>query len=218
MFVGFWFGEMKWSVFVPFIVSFLIPSDRRSNVLNAPSLHNLASGDFNSWHSCNSYPVVGSITALIFIISDINWSSGADSRMIAFALWETIGLERLWIRVDRRIVGCGEGVAAGGCTLGTLVVSSEWSCTIGTIVGSFDWNITLGPSVGIWGLVGGSRRSRFLEISLRSSRVFLDVVPSGRRILFFTDYWSVVCRSSMELQEVHPWMVLVSWVYHEGTI
>ena len=40
-------------------------------------------------------------------------------------LWETIGLERLQIWLDHRSVGCGEGVAAGSCTLGTLVVSFE---------------------------------------------------------------------------------------------
>ena len=42
-------------------------------------------------------------------------------------------------------------------------------------------------SVGVVGLVGVSRGSRFLEISLRSIRVFLDVVPSGGSILFLTD-------------------------------
>ena len=43
--------------------------------------------------------------------------------MVAFAFWDTISLEWLKIRVDIRSVGCGEGVAAGGCNLGTLVVS-----------------------------------------------------------------------------------------------
>ena len=68
-------------------------------------------------------PVVGSIKALIFIISDMNYSSSADSLMVKFTLLETIGLERSRIRLDSRSVGCGKGLAAGGCTLRTLVVS-----------------------------------------------------------------------------------------------
>ena len=31
-----------------------------------------------------------------------------------------------------------EGVSAGGCNLGNIVVSFELGCTLGTIVGSFD--------------------------------------------------------------------------------
>ena len=98
--------------------------------------------------------------------------------MVVFALWETIGLETLQIRVDIRSVCCGEIVAAGGCTLGNLVVSFELGCTIGTILGSFDWTIILGTLAGVGGLVGGSCGSQFLNMSLMSSRVFMDVVPS----------------------------------------
>ena len=45
--------------------------------------------------------------------------------MVVFSFWETIDLKRFQICVDTRIFGCGEGVAAGGLTLGTLVVSFE---------------------------------------------------------------------------------------------
>ena len=118
--------------------------------------------------------------------------------MVAFALWETIGLERLRMCVYCKSVGCCEGVAAGGCTLGTLVVSYGWSCTLGTIVGSFDLTITIGTSVGVEGLLGGSRRLRLLNMSLRPRRFFLYVVPSGGRV--FTDGWSVVLSSLMVLR------------------
>ena len=163
---------MKWILFVPLIVRFLLPCARRANLLNYPYFHSLASGVFNSWLSSNMSPVFGSITVLIFIMSDINFSSSADRWMVTFALWETIGLEKLRIRVDCRSVGCGEGVVAGVCNLGTIVVSLEWSWNLGTIVGPFDWTIYLGTLLGVGGLVGGSRRSRLLNIPLRSIRVF----------------------------------------------
>ena len=35
-------------MFVPLIVRFLLPCDSRANLLNASSLHSLASGVFNS--------------------------------------------------------------------------------------------------------------------------------------------------------------------------
>ena len=156
---------MKWIVFVNLIVLFFLPCARRDNSLNYPSLYSLALCVFNIWCSSNRSPIVGSRTALILIMSDMNFSSSADRWMVAFALCETIGLERLWICLDSRSVFCGECVAGGGFTLVTLVVSFEWSCTLGTIVGCFDWTFTLGTLVGIGGLVGGSHTYQLLKIS-----------------------------------------------------
>ena len=110
---------------MPLIVRFLLTCAVRDNSLNSPSLHSLASGVFNCLHISNRSPLVVSRTALMFIMSDIKFSSRTHRLMVAFVLCETIGLERFRIRVDLRSVGCGEDVAAGGCTLGTLVVSFE---------------------------------------------------------------------------------------------
>ena len=55
-------------------------------------------------------------------------------------------------------------------------------------MGYFDWTFTLVISVGVGFLVGGSCVSQLLKVPLRSSSFFMDVVPSGGRILFFTDY------------------------------
>ena len=55
-------------------------------------------------------------------MSDIIFS-GAARRMVSFALWENIGLENFQMRVHLQSVGCGEGIAADGCTLGNIVVS-----------------------------------------------------------------------------------------------
>ena len=60
------------------MVRFLLPCDSRANSLNDPYLHILASGVLDSLRSYNRSPVVGSRTALMFIISDIKSSSGAD--------------------------------------------------------------------------------------------------------------------------------------------
>ena len=45
--------------------------------------------------------------------------------MVEFALLGTIGLEKSQIRLYHKSIGYGEGVAAGDCTLGILVVSFE---------------------------------------------------------------------------------------------
>ena len=79
-------------MFLPLIVRFLLPCSRRANLLNDPYIHSLASVAFNSLLSSNRSPVVGSRTALIFIVSDMNVSSSADRQIFAFSLWETIGL------------------------------------------------------------------------------------------------------------------------------
>ena len=103
----------------------MLPCSRCANLSNAPSLHSLDSGVFNSWRSYNRVPVVRSRTTLIFIMSDMNFYSSTDRRMVEFSLWDTIGLEQSRIRLDCRSVGCGEGLAAGGFTFGNLVVSFE---------------------------------------------------------------------------------------------
>ena len=69
---------MKLIVFVTLMVRFLLPCDSRANSLNDPYLNILASGVLDSLRSYNRSPVVGSRTALMFIISDIKSSSGAD--------------------------------------------------------------------------------------------------------------------------------------------
>ena len=94
--------------------------------------------------------------------------------MLNLALWGTIVSERLRMRLDCQIVGCGEYLVAIGCTLGTLM-------------GYFDLTFTLGPPVGVGCFVGGSCRYRLLKMALRSIRVFMDVMSSGGRILFFNN-------------------------------
>ena len=151
-------------------------------------------------------------------MSDMNFPSRYYRWMVAFVLWKTIGSERLKMCLDRKSVCCGEGVAAGGWTIGTLVVSFERSCTLGTIVGSFDWTFTLGTLVIVGVLLGGSRRSQLLNMSLESSRIlwmlFLQVVgycfSQKIEVHYAGHQW--------RYEEVHPWMVWVSWGYHEGTI
>ena len=65
-------------MFVTLIGCLLLTCYRRANSLNAPFIHSLDSGVFNSLHSSNRSPVVGSRTTLIFIMSDMNFSSSAD--------------------------------------------------------------------------------------------------------------------------------------------
>ena len=47
-FVGFLFGEIKLILFVTLMVHFLLPCDRRANLLNTPYLHSLYSSFFIS--------------------------------------------------------------------------------------------------------------------------------------------------------------------------
>ena len=65
-------------MFVTLLVCFLLTCVRLNNLLNATSLHSLASGVFNSLCSSNMPPMVGPRTALIFIMSDKKFSSGTD--------------------------------------------------------------------------------------------------------------------------------------------
>ena len=87
-------------MFVPLIVRFLLPCDRRDYSLNAPSLHSLASVLFNILYSSDRYPVVGSRTALIFIVSNIIFLPaliGEWSHFYCGILYSWGGCEYVWI-------------------------------------------------------------------------------------------------------------------------
>ena len=81
--------------FVPLIVSFLQLFARRDKLVNDPFLHSLASGVFNSWRSSNRSPVLWSRTALLSIMSDMNFSSSSDRFSVTFSFLETISLGML---------------------------------------------------------------------------------------------------------------------------